>query len=166
MKESLSDRMKREAIELGLCEEWQGEWQGELTKDEMAERYVRGIDFCIEHGFPDNETIKREFGEVARKHGVHVDEDVSLTDEPTVILNGGCSGVLRYTGYNIGTIYVRHQSDVRIIVEDLAQVFVELYDGAHVDVENKGARRCFVYKHGGTCNGKGDVRVRVKEIKN
>ena len=81
-RKRLSDRMKNEAVSLGLCAEWTAEWRDGITKDEMAEKYVRGIDFCITHDWPSCDVIKKEFGDVMHNHGVYVDESVRL---PTML---------------------------------------------------------------------------------
>lgn len=162
---SLSLRMKREAMALGLCDKWTAEWRDGSTKDELLEKYVRGIDFCIKHDFPGNEVIKMDFGDVIHKHGVFVDESVDgIEDEPIVVLNGRCHGRMRYGGFAVGTVYVRHDCDVEIEVRDMAQVFVEVYDNAVARVLNDSVRRCFMYDKGGRCECVcGDVTVRRKK---
>ena len=89
MKErQLSDKMKAEAMGLGLCQQWTNEWEDNTSKDEMVRKFVRGIDFCIDHNWPDVKTIKRQFGDVIHNHGVWADENVSVTNAPMTILNG------------------------------------------------------------------------------
>lgn len=55
----LSDKMKHEAVTLGLCAQWTAEWQDGTSKDEMVEKFVEGIDFCIQHNWPSVEVMKR-----------------------------------------------------------------------------------------------------------
>lgn len=106
--EKLSAKMKSEAVGLGLCQQWTDEWADGTSKDELVEKFVRGIDFCIEHNFPSCEVIRKEFGDVIHDHGVYVDENVLADDKPTVILNGECVAGLTYSGKSCGDIYVRH----------------------------------------------------------
>ena len=104
-RKRLSDRMKNEAVSLGLCAEWTAEWRDGSTKDEMAEKYVRGIDFCIAHDWPSCDIIKREFGDVMHSHGVYVDESVRLRNPGTVILNGHCDATITCDGYSVTNVY-------------------------------------------------------------
>lgn len=59
--EKLSAKMKSQAVGLGLCQQWTDEWADGTSKDELVEKFVRGIDFCIEHNFPSCEVIRKEF---------------------------------------------------------------------------------------------------------
>ena len=79
-KENLSDKMKNEAVSLGLCAQWTAEWQDNTSKDDMVEKFVRGIDFCIGRNWPLAKDIKKYFGDVIHNHGVYVDENVNLAD--------------------------------------------------------------------------------------
>ena len=65
-----------------------------------------------------------------------MDETVSLDDAPNgvYVLNGACTGVLRFRSWAAATVYVRHSSHIHIIAEDFAKVFVRLYDGADADI--------------------------------
>ena len=71
-KENLSDKMKNEAVSLGLCAQWTAEWQDNTSKDDMVEKFVRGIDFCIGRNWPLAKDIKKYFGDVIHNHGVYV----------------------------------------------------------------------------------------------
>ena len=48
-RKNLSDKMKEEAVSLGLCAQWTAEWKDNSSKDEMVDKFVTGIDFCIKH---------------------------------------------------------------------------------------------------------------------
>jgi hypothetical protein len=91
-RKGLSERLKGEAVKLGLCEQWQGEWPDGASKDDMAEKFVRGQDFCIKHDWPSVKVIKRHFGDVIHRHGVYADEEFYISNKPTLILVGKCEG--------------------------------------------------------------------------
>jgi hypothetical protein len=57
MKE-LSIELRNMAREAGLCDQWFGEWNDDSDNTTLFDKYKRGIDFCIEHGYPTNEFIK------------------------------------------------------------------------------------------------------------
>lgn len=161
--EKLSAKMKSEAVGLGLCQQWTDEWADGTSKDELVEKFVRGIDFCIEHNFPSCEVIRKEFGDVIHNHGVYVNEMVRVADKPTVILNGECVAELSYSGESCGDIYVRHDSEATIFVDCLARAFISLYDNAEVKVYCEEGAKAFVYLHGGRVKKtRGDVVIREK----
>lgn len=160
-RKGLSERLKGEAVKLGLCEQWQGEWPDGASKDEMAEKFVRGQDFCIEHDWPSVKVIKRDFGDVMHRHGVYADEEFDLKDEPTVILVGECEGRLAVGGRHVSTVYVRHRSRLHVKAVGEARVFVSVYDEGVVEAEAGGHAKVFVYRHGGSVGKvEGDVKVR------
>jgi len=154
---NLSKELKRQAVSLGLCQEWTEGW-GNPDKDELVQKYLNGIDFCIGHNYPSNEFIKQYFGEIAERNGVFTDTDIHLENIPLLVLNGACTGEVELNGYTVGTIYIRHDSEVRIIVKDYAIAFIRLYDKAKIWVESES--RAFVYQYGGCCEGTGNIKVR------
>lgn len=157
--------MRAEARGLGLCDKWYGEWADDSSVDELLNKYVKGIDFCIGHNYPSNETMLEYAGrEKLHEHGIFIDEAVSEHAPATIILNGHCTGRINYDGFSVGSVYVCGISDVTVTVSDFAKVFVEVWDDARVKVVNKGSSRCFVYGHGGKAEIVGDVLIRDKTL--
>ena len=56
----LSEELKSQAIGLGLCEQWTNSW-GNPSEQELINKFLHGIDFCIKHDYPTNEYIKKNF---------------------------------------------------------------------------------------------------------
>ncbi len=148
-KNNLSDKMKNEAVSLGLCAQWTAEWENNTSKDEMVEKFVRGIDFCIGRNWPSPKDIKKYFGDVIHKHGVYVDENVGLKNPKIVILNGECVANIAYDWMDSGEIYVRHKSSLYLKAKGVSRVFINLHDGAEIHVECEDSAKCFVYRYGG-----------------
>ena len=73
---------------MGLCKQWTSEWSKDSSRDELIDKFVRGLDFCIEHDWPSVDVMKRDFGDVIHRHGVYADERVDLDDASTVVLHG------------------------------------------------------------------------------
>ena len=160
-KENLSDKMKNEAVSLGLCAQWTAEWQDNTSKDDMVEKFVKGIDFCIGRNWPLAKDIKKYFGDVIHNHGVYVDENVNLRNPEMVILNGECVANITYDWMDSGEIYVRHNSSLHLKVKGFSRVFVNLLDGAELRVECEDSAKCFVYQYGGNVmKVKGHVVIR------
>ena len=161
----LSNDLKKEAIGLGLCEQWTSEW-GNPNKDELVDKYVRGIDFCIEHDYPSVECIKANFGEMMESHGVFADNELNLINRSIAILNGECEGLLTYDGHNVGRIYVRHKSDIHIVAKDNSKLFISMYDNCNINIECLNNAKVYIYKYGGELRFTGNVIVRNKDLHN
>lgn len=161
----LSDRMKEEAISLGLCAQWTGEWKDGSSKDDMAEKFVKGIDFCIKHDWPSVEVMKQEFGEVMHKHGIYADETLHKANPDVMVLNGRCDAAVTSKDFCVSDIYVRHKAKLRLTVKDHAYVHVSMYDEATVEIDCRDDAKCFVYHYGGKVKTKGKVVVREREKK-
>lgn len=164
-KKDISKELKNKAVKLGLCTEWTEEW-GNPTKDELVDKYVRGIDFCIKHNYPSCEYMKKNFDGVMQKHGVFVDERVDLKNPSMVIANGRTYGKIVYDAYSVGTLYVRHDSDLTIEASDNAFVTIETYDNCTVSVIQRGKAKVFVYNHGGNIQASGKVVVKNRKAPN
>ena len=156
----LSERMKNEAVSLGLCAEWTAEWRDGSTKDEMAEKYVRGIDFCITHDWPSCDVIKKEFGDVMHNHGVYVDESVRLHNPKTVILNGHCDATITCDGFAVTNVYVRHKSKLSIVCRGFANVRVNVLDNSCVNINSESPAKVFVYQYSGDVKAFGNAVIR------
>lgn len=159
----LSDRMKQEAVGLGLCAQWTGEWNDGSSKDEMAEKFVKGIDFCIKHNWPSVEVMKREFGDVMHNHGIYADETLHKTNPETMVLNGRCDASVTSKDFIVSDIYVRHTSKMRMKVRGHAYVHVSVYDDAQVEIDCREGAKCFVYHYGGKVTASGKVVVRERQ---
>jgi len=156
----VSAALREKAVGCGLCRPWQQRWRDGASVSEMLDMYVEGIDFCIEHDYPGNDVLKKYGGKDLARHGVFVDAVFSAENPGTIVANGHCDGKVRYDGFNVGNLYIRHGSHVAVETRERGQAFIEVYDDAHVRVSNTGRRPCFVYRYGGTVECSGDVRVR------
>lgn len=164
-KKDISKELKNEAVGLGLCTEWTKEW-GNPTKDELVDKYVRGIDFCIEHNYPSCEYMKKHFDGIMQKHGVFVDDEIDLKNIRIVIANGKTSGAIVCDSYSVGTIYARHDSDLTIEASGNAFVTIETYDNCKVSVFQRDKAKVFVYNHGGNIQTSGKVVVKNRKAPN
>ncbi len=166
-RKNVSDSLKAEAIKLGLCDQWQAEW-GNPTKDDLCEKYIRGLDFCIEHDFPDISLMKRHFNGVMQNHGIFADDnEIRLFNPGTVIANGRTTGQAFYDEFSVGQVYVRHQSVLRIVARGNAVVNVRCYDTPRVEIVCKDSARVTVIRHDrGFLSVSGNVKVINRNHKN
>lgn len=159
-KKRLSDKMKQEAVSLGLCAQWTSEWKDNTSKDEMVEKFITGLDFCIQHNFPSTDVMKKHFGDVIHAHGVYVDEMVYVSHPKTVVLNGHCRGTICCDGFDASNIYVRHDTNVTIRVNGHAYVHVSMYDKSKINISCAPSAKCFVYRYGGDITTAGHPVIR------
>lgn len=130
--------MKSEAIGLGLCPKWQRNWAADSSAQELIDKYKKGIDFCIQNDFPSNEFIIRNFSrELLEENLIFVDEylDVQNAADGIYILNGSCGGQISFGEWSTATLFMRHDSSVKVYAAPFSKLFIRLYDGAEVDVD-------------------------------
>lgn len=155
--------LRDRARQLGLCDQWYDQWDRNETKQELIEKYLKGIDFCIKHDYPNLDFVRAYFSKsLLISNGIFLDENVDASNLKTAVLLGESRGVLRYDGLRTGNVYVRHQSELQIEATDGARVFIETYEGCKVHVVATGNSKAFVYWHGGEVTHNGNVTVRDK----
>lgn len=144
---NLSETLKQQAVDLGLCRPWTEAW-GDCDQQELIDKYKKGIDFCIDKQYPSNEFIKANFDrDLLNANLIFVDEylDFDMMPSGIYIINGECSGSIRFAPWTAATVYVRHKSNVTIIADDFAKVFVRVYDEADAEVIELGEAVIKVY---------------------
>lgn len=159
---NISEELKDKAVSLGLCTEWTNGW-GNPDKDELCDKYVRGIDFAIKHNYPSLDEMKSNFDGIMQKHGIYVSEDISLLNPSMVIANGGCTGEVYYDRFSVGRMYVRHDSNLTVTVTGNAKVFISLYDLTKINIICKEGAKVYVYRYGGSLEYEGNVCIREKK---
>lgn len=159
----LNKMLRDRARELGLCDKWYKEWDKKSTRQELIEKYIKGIDFCIKHDYPNLDFAREYFPKNQLvQNGIFLDGKVEGCNIKTAVLLGNSNGNLKYEGQKAGDVYVRHQSDVVITAEGGARVFVEVYDDSKVIAKTDETSKIFVYYHGGEVQSDGFVLVRDK----
>ena len=145
--EKLFDTLKAQAESLHACKKALRNWP--TTPQGLIDRWLGNIDFILDNDFPSVEFIEDNFNrELLHENLIYVNEHIALPDAPSgvYVLNGECSGTLRFAPWATATIYVRHTSKVSIIAEDFAKVFVRVYDEAEVNVCDVGDAVVKVYE--------------------
>ncbi len=135
--DKLNAELRQQAVDFGLCAKWRGDWKFDKSQQELIDMWKKGIDFAIIHNYPSIDFIKANFDRrLLNRNLVFVDESIEIKNAPSgiYVINGECSGTLWFNSWAAATVYVRHNSNVRIIADDFAKVFVRLYDDASADV--------------------------------
>ena len=152
----INKELRSLAIAKGLCEEWQNDWIRDKNKHELVSMFIKGIDFCIINEYPSISYIKQNFKDVIHDHCLFVDEDVSLKNERTIVLNGRCNANVIYDKYSVGQIYIRHNSKLLLLAKDNCRVFIMTHDKSSIKVQTQGNAKASIFEYGTgsiICNG-------------
>lgn len=164
--ENINKVLKAKAMSLGLCREWTNDWQMDSDRDALVDKFKRGLDFCIEHNYPSNDAIKTFFDrDFLIKNHIYVDEclNVSQCESGIYVIQGESDINLTIGGYNVATIFVRHNSKVSITCTGYARVFVRLYDESETFVYQHNESKAFVKRHSENALLKTVGNITVKE---
>lgn len=163
LKRNLGKQLKSQAEGLGACEKGLNGLE-KLNEQELINRYVHFIDFCIKVDFPSNEFIKEKFDKTLLEHNnIYVDAEFERRNaRQVVVVQGKSDGHLLYDGYTTADVYIRHDSEVVIDCSRLSKVFISVYDHAKVHVTQRDGASVYVYMHGDGCSveSEGEVMVR------
>lgn len=145
---NLSDILKTEARKLRACNKAMRQWPESGEPQELIDLWKSNLDFALENDFPPSDFIKTNFDiDLLNRNLIFVDEylDFDLMPSGVYIINGECSGRIRFAPWSAVTVYVRHSSKVRIEAGAFAKVFVRVYNEAEVEVESDESAVVKVY---------------------
>ena len=121
-----------------LCAQWTKAWKDNTNIDGLLDKYIKGIDFCIKNDYPPLDFCRENFDkEDLHGHNIYLDEYVNIDDASSGVwvFLGECEGEITFNGFSVGTIYIRHDSKIKVITKDMSKVFVSLYDESEVETE-------------------------------
>ena len=119
----LSSRLKKDAIALGLCNQWQKEWKDNEDKQSLITKYFDGLDFPLKYHWPSNQFIKENFEQnLLRKNNILVDDTRSLLNPAEAVILGNSKATIRVNSQNNSIIYIRDKSCVDIFAKNTAFV--------------------------------------------
>ena len=126
-----------------LCKEWTEQWDDDSDIDVLLDKYVRGFDFCVKNDYPSLEFSRKYFTdkkESLHRHHIYFDEDVDIETHASGfwIFLGSSKGRVRFNGFAVATVYLRHDSDLVIESTGLAKVFVKKYDKSRCSTGGDG----------------------------
>lgn len=147
--------MKREAKEIakqakknGICSDWHKELKTLNSIDELAEMYLKGIDFCLSNDFPTNEYLRANFKGKMEKHGIHLDETFGCRNKPKVVALGACNAHVKVDEYQVSEVFVKHKSKMSLTASGHAFVMVDAFDDTEVKVWVHDSARVAINRYG------------------
>lgn len=166
-KKNIAKQLKLQAESLGACEKGLQNLE-KLNEQELINRYVHFVDFCVENDYPTNEYIKENFDHSLLEHNnIYVDSEFERRNaRQVVIVQGKSNGVLLYDGYVTADVYIRHDSEVTIDCSRMSKIFINLYDNAKIHVTQRDMASVYVYRHGTGCEviAEGEVLQRKSDV--
>ena len=150
---SLNHQLRSLARDKGLCDKWFKEWSDEnYSLQQLIDKYIEGIDFCITNKYPSNEYIKTNFPqELLRKNGILVDDKWALLNPTYAVLLGKSLSTIRLNGRKVSQLYIQESSRAEIHIKDLAHVVIHLYDNAKIHIVcDNNMNKPLVVLHKGT----------------
>jgi hypothetical protein len=172
----LSKKLKAEAIGNGLCKQWTDEWEDNSNKLVLAEKFKRGLDFCIKHDWPSREELDDIVDAEFNSYGIYNDQNVSIVNNQSMsgettpldevcefVLNGECNANIVVHGTTT-IVWVRHDSEATVLVSGDGTAYVKCLDNASVKIRCglKGKAYCYRYSENARIDAKGDVHMREK----
>ncbi len=138
---SIALRTSARAQKKPLCNEWFGEWKDDSSIDDLLDKYVRGIDFCIENDYPTLDFIRENFNrDDLHRHNIYIDEVVDVCAKSgSYVFLGTCSGRIRTSGFSVVVCYLRHDSNISVVSDDMSKVFVSIYESAKCETDSLDA---------------------------
>lgn len=153
--DAINSYLKFEAMKKGLCKQWTEEWTSDCDAAELADKYKRGLDFCIKNDYPSKEFLTSTFGEdVLKENGIYVGVE-GFEDVPgsgIFVVQHSSKGKLVFKDYDVATIWVRHDSEVDIQVKNYAIAIIHVLDTAKVNIVGTSSNTATVRTHGNDTN--------------
>lgn len=149
MNTELSQRLKTEARNLGLCDEWFSKWEPTCSQQELIDKYIKGLDFAIKHDFPTPDFIDQHFDkELLHKNQIYCNDQIDVYGGGNgfYVINGDCAGQIHFHTCATATVYVRHNSKLKIKATRLSRIIVKVHDNAQVKTECDAGSTIKVFK--------------------
>lgn len=162
---NITKQLAKRAKEHGICTQWYNDLKNLEDKDALVEMYIRGLDFCLEHDFPSNEFIRRNFKGIMERHGVFLDEAVELVNPSKCVALGDTNGKVEATGFGVVEVWAKHDAALNIMARGNSFVMVDVYDAAVVNVYAYDRAKVCVNRHGGkvTYNAADEAVVKFRD---
>lgn len=128
----------------GLCKEWLLRMKRKPTLENLCKMYFLGSDWAIEKNFPPLE-FARKYKNESRKFGIYTDitkdtlfPKYHIKKIVRMAFLGNSEAEVTFEKYEVAQIIVRHNSKVKIIAKDFANISVIQLDNAVLEQEIQG----------------------------
>ena len=153
----------------GLCDQFFTEWDLESTEQELLDKYLAGMNFCIKHDFPSADVIRTMFHhELLNENNIYIDDRLNLYN-PTfnkktnvVSICGTSHGNIWLDSLSVTDLFVQHDCQLNIECRGMSKAFITLTGNAKIRVTQDDAAFVAIYKKSkeSSYEAIGDVKVR------
>lgn len=162
--DKLNETLRKRAIELGLCNEWQNAWKDGWDKNTLIRKFYDGIDFCLSNNYPSNDFIKENFDrDLLIKNNVIVDEKRSILNAKEAAIFGVSKVIARYNYRAHGRIYIKDNASTDVTAHNNSFVIVHILGNAKVVARCHDNATLVLIKHSKQCRIACFGSVAVKE---
>ena len=164
---SVSDQLKDKAISLGLCQEWQSEWNFFDNKGLMA-MYKRGIHWCMTKGYPALSYVCESFDDKTLiENNIFVGGYGFPDNSGRVICRGDSNTSIFATSYDNVDVYMGDDSVVTIVALDDSAVTIHLYHDSELIINECGKDvKMYIYQYGGSIINNCGCNVKIFDKRN
>lgn len=134
---TINNELRSSAIGHGLCAMWQRDWKEDWDFKTLAQRYLRGIDFCFKHEYPSNEYMLRISEQSFRREvGIIIDDNYSLLNPEVCAIMGNSKVKVRTNSNTASSIWVKDNAEVTLIARGRSSQHVHVFGNAKIIVED------------------------------
>ena len=143
----LRQRLADEAATKGICKEWHRRITQATTREELLSLFTAGLDFVSAKSFPSAE-LRAEFADIAPHFGVYITGKHTAPHTRRVITCLDADVAALYSDFDVAEVYAFDNSQVSIVAEGYAKIFVTAYDNATVKASADGQAKVIIKTFG------------------
>ena len=144
----LNNELAKEAAIKGICEDWHKKLRKTEDKHALIKMFLEGIDFCISEDYPSPKFFKL-FDGLRQQYGIFRDEPIQAENSQYVVAFGKCEGTAKYTGYEVGQVFIKHESKLTITASGNSFIMVDIFDNAELEIIAGNDSKVCVNQYGG-----------------
>ena len=133
------DKFKKQAVSLGLCQEWQDSWE----ESGLIEKYLHGITWCMKNEFPSLKDMKRH-DEALLRNGVYNSKRAEIVCDRDMYVFNTSEIDFTIDEYKVCRIYAGRDSKVRVTVKDHAILYIDNYNSSIEVIKGENAK-CLIW---------------------
>lgn len=133
------DKFKKQAVSLGLCQEWQDSWE----ESGLIEKYLHGITWCMRNEFPSLKDMKR-YDEALLRNGVYNNKRTEVICDREMYVFNASEIDFTIDEYKVCRIYAGRGSKVRVTIKDHAILYIDNYNSSIEVIKGENAK-CVIW---------------------
>lgn len=133
------DKFKKQAVSLGLCQEWQDSWE----ESGLIEKYLHGITWCMKNEFPSLKDMKR-YDEALLRNGVYNSKRAEIVCDRDMYVFNASEIDFIIDEYKVCRIYAGRGSKVRVTIKDHAILYIDNYNSSIEVIKGENAK-CLIW---------------------